>query len=239
MEERKHIAIENPENVCFNCLRETDVHKFHIEALGYGSSFDNFSTRMNLCDDCLKLTNPEWWELEIVDIDNDFGGSYKYEDEILKFAKQMPVEGQELFYARYAYGACAHSSGGQDWIDYKLGILPHEKCKEYGWYSPQEIQAYKDRFPNCKHVVIKVYGDGSKGSWCPRGAHGDGDGNCGLNISDECYLCDKFIERDGEIKVVDVQEEFYKRETQRLKEMIAYAEERLAKIKNKTLSEYD
>ena len=80
----KHIAIENPENVCFNCLKETKIHKIHIPALGYGSSFDNFSTRINLCDECMKLTNSEWWKLEIVNDDkNHIWNLIKHEEEIL------------------------------------------------------------------------------------------------------------------------------------------------------------
>lgn len=236
----KHIAIENPENVCFNCLKETKVHKIHIPALGYGSSFDNFSTRIQLCDDCCSVTNPDWWKLNVIKGKTDLEGEhYEYEDEILNFVNQMPLAGQELFYNRCATGADADNMEAQDWIDYRLGILPHEKCKEYGLYSPQEIQAYEERFPKCKHVKIKVYGDGSKSSKCFRSAFGDGNGNCGLNMSDECYLCDSFEERDGELQVIDVLEEFYKRETKRLQDMIRYAEKRLEKIKNKTLLEYE
>ena len=145
----------------------------------------------------------------------------------------------KVFYARYGHGACATYMSGQDWIDYELDILPHEKCKEYGYYSPQEKQAYRDRFPNCKHVKIKVMVMDQKSSECFRSAFGDGNGNCGLNISDKCYLCDSFEERDGELQVIDVLEEFYKRETKRLQDMIRYAEKRLEKIKNKTLLEYE
>ncbi len=232
---REHTAIANPENVCFKCLKETKVIKLHISALGYGSSFDNFSTRINLCEDCIAQTNSEWWNFEIKD--DEWGGSYKYEKEILNFISSLPIEGKELFYGTYANGACAGYMSGQDWIDYELGILPHEKCKEYGYYSPQEIQAYKDRFPNCKHVKIKVYSDESKGSKCFKSAFGDENGNCGLNIYNDCYMCDCFEERDGELKIIDVKEEFYKRETERLQNMIAYAKGRLKQIKDKTLTE--
>lgn len=232
---KKHIAIQNPENVCFNCLQEGEVSKIHIPELGYGSSFDGWSTKIHLCENCLKQTNPEWWKLEIIyDGEHNYIESYKYEDEILEFVSQMPVEGKELFWNRYSTDDYLMKS--QDWIDYDLDILSHEKCKEYGIYSPQEKQAYKDRFPNCKNVQIKVYGDGSKGSNCFKNAFGDDNGNCGLNISSKCYLCEHYEERDGKIKVVDVLEEYYKREIKRLLNMIDYANNRLEKIKNKTLS---
>jgi hypothetical protein len=102
-------------------------------------------------------------------------------------------------------------------------------------YSPQEKKAYKDRFPNCKHVEIKIYSDGSKGSKCYMGARGNGEGNCGSNMYDDCYLCDRYEERTGEIKIIDELSEYYKREEERLNDMIAYAMKRLEKIKNKTL----
>ena len=119
-------AIQNPENVCFNCLKETIVHKINIPALGWGSQFDNFSTKIQLCDDCYKLTNPEWWKLNKIKGKTDLDGEcYEYEDEILDFVEQMPLAGQELFFNRYATGEFASfHMNAQDWIDNQLGILP-------------------------------------------------------------------------------------------------------------------
>ena len=34
----------------------------------------------------------------------------------------------------------------QDWIDYQLDELSHEKCKKYGYCSPKDIEAYKTKF---------------------------------------------------------------------------------------------
>ena len=237
-------AITNIGNTCCNCLKEIKVNHIHIGALGWGSSFDNFSTQLDLCDECLAKTNSDWWKFKVCGNFDEHGNYdihgewYEYEDDILKYVRQMPLAGQELFKNHYAYGACAnYSMEAQDRIDYELDILPHEKCKEYGYYSPQEINAYKDRFPNCKHVKINVYSDGSKGSKCFKSAFGDGEGKCDLNISDECYMCDSFEERDGEIIIVDMLKDFYKRETERLNDMITYATKRLEMIKNKTLTE--
>jgi len=126
-------AIQNPENVCFNCLKETTVNKINIPALGWGSQFDNFSTRIHLCDDCYKLTNSNWWKLKTIKGKNNLSGVwYEYEDEILNFVEQMPLPGQELFYNRYASGEFANfHMEAQDWIDDQLGILPIEKKQEY------------------------------------------------------------------------------------------------------------
>ena len=114
-------AIQNPENICFNCLKETIVYKINIPALGWGSQFDNFSTRIHLCDDCYKLTNSNWWKLKTIKgKDNLSGIWYEYEDEILNFVEQMPLPGQELFYNRYATGEFASfHMEAQDWIDYQ------------------------------------------------------------------------------------------------------------------------
>lgn len=126
-------AIQNPENVCFNCLKETTVHKINIPALGWGSQFDNFSTRIHLCDNCYKSTNPDWWKLKIIKGETDRDDAYyEYENEILNFVEQMPLPGQELFYNRYATGEFASfHMEAQDWIDDQLGILSYKIKKEY------------------------------------------------------------------------------------------------------------
>jgi len=201
----EHQTIQNPENVCFNCLQEkeeTELNKIHIPTMGYGSSFDNFSTCLNLCPDCIKLTNPEWWKLEKINNEEEYGSYYKYEKEIFEFVNQMPIEGQELFYARYSYGACADYMSGQDWIDYELGILPHEKCKEYSCYSPQEINAYHERFSICQHPVNRIFNNESKGCYCPFGASGKYEQECDVNNSNECYKCQYFTERTTPIREI-------------------------------------
>ncbi len=203
-------AIQNPENICFNCLKETAIHKISIPALGWGSQFDNFSTRIQLCDDCYSVTNPDWWKLNVIKGKTDLESEhYEYEDEILNFVNQMPLAGQELFWNRFASGAfVSYYMEAQDWIDYKLNILPHEKCKEYGLYSPQEIQAYKERFPICQHPVNIIYEDGFKSCWCPFGAYGEYGQKVGLNICDECYECEYFEKRNTLIK--DISDKDYK-----------------------------
>jgi len=200
---QEHKAIENPEDICFNCLKETNVSKIKIYSMGYGSGFDGWSTRINLCTDCMKLTNNKWWELREKQCDwdkeNNHGFSeYEFEEEIFDFVRNMPIEGRELFNNRYSTDN--YQMEPQDWIDYELDILPHDRCKEYGMYSPQEIEAYNDRFPTCQHVANRIWNDGSKGSWCPFGASGDFNQICSINMSDECYLCKYFIERTTPIK---------------------------------------
>ena len=161
-----HIAIENPDSTCFNCLQKhPQIHEILIPTLNHSSKFTNFSSKLHLCDNCLSLTNPEWWKLEIIKTYSEYNMMqlhYKYEKEILDFINQMPLSGQELFYARFGSGVRSDLMRGQDWIDYALDKLPHEKCKEYGYYSPQEIQAYKERFPICEHPVNRICNEESK-----------------------------------------------------------------------------
>lgn len=207
----EHKAIENPENVCFNCLKETEetnLNKIYFPEMGYGGGFDGWSTRINLCEDCMKLTNSDWWKLKEKPLKesgvwSDFY-EYEYEDEIFKFVNQMPLLGQELFWNRYSTDNYQMES--QDWIDYELKILPHEKCKEYGCYSHQEIEAYETRFPICQHPANRIWKDGSKGCWCPFGASGEYGQKCGLNISDKCYQCKYFTERTTPIKDINAKD---------------------------------
>lgn len=237
MSNKENIAIKDLGKTCCKCLKETEVKKIFIPALGYDSSFDNFSTQIDLCENCFKETNSEWWKLEIEN--GSYGGHYKYEEDIFNFVKGLPLSGQELFFGRYANGACSGYMTGQDWIDYELGILSHEKCKEYGYYSPQEIFAYENRFPTCKEVFLKIYEDGSKGTYCKKGAHGNEDGSCCSNISSECYDCTLYGIRESDIEELDVKKEFYENERKILEEMIRFAQSRLklleqGKLKNES-----
>lgn len=242
-----NLAVVNPDVTCFKCLKGFDkVKHIMIHALGWGSGFDNFSTQINLCHDCYETTDPKWWELKVCgNFDengnyDEHGEWYEFEGEIFKYVNSLPIAGQELFYSRYSYGACAHHMEPQDWIDYNLDILPHEKCKEYGRYSPQERTAYRDRFPTCGKVFRKTYSDGSSCCKCNFGAHGTTDGECDkYNISKECYMCKQYIPRLEAIKVVNEVDEFIKNETERLEEMLKYATDRLEAIKKSPKEYFD
>lgn len=200
---KENIAISNPDKTCMKCLCEKEkINQIHIGALGYMSGFDNMRTQVNLCNDCIKETNKEWWKLRRKKT-NDSGHAfdvYEYEDEIFKFIKSLSLAGQELFWNHYSYGACAdYDMVAQDWIDFELGILPHEKCKEYGFYSPLDKQSYSERFTTCQYPANRVWSDSSKGSWCPFGANGDYGQKVGLNISDKCTNCKHYKKRNTPI----------------------------------------
>ena len=215
--ENKPLAIQNPENTCFKCLQDKQVHKICIPSLGNGSYFDNFSSRVYLCDTCLRQhTNLEWWKLETIENKEDwYEIYYKYEKEILEFINTLPIQGQELFHTRFAHGDKSYMEG-QDWIDYELGILPHEECDKYGYYSPQEKDAYHKQYPICDKVKIVVYEDGSKGSRCPFGTSGNKDGTSeGHQTQSGCYKCKLFVERNGEIEIMNIEDyEIYELENE-------------------------
>jgi len=226
-----HITINDPESTCFNCLKEyQQLHTIHIPALNHNSKFENFSSRLYLCPICYNLTNPIWWNLEIIKSyteHNMMQLNYKYESEILDFIDQMPLAGQELFYARFGKGLNCGSMKGQDWIDYGLGKLSNKKCKEYGYFSFEERKAYYERFHVCDKVRIVVYEDDEnskddnnnhKESRCPFGAFGNEDGTSeGYKPHHQCYECKVFEVRDSksEIEVMNKEDfEIYELENE-------------------------
>lgn len=216
MEEVKRIkAIHNTDCLCWKCLKEHNKDKIHIikiGSLGYNSCFDNFSTQIQLCDDCYN-ENPEWWKLKTVEVKGfeQFGVAYEYDKEIGEYLSNLPLESQELVWNEYAYGACAGwSMNAQDWIDYHLGILSHKKCKKYGLYSPQEEQSYKERFPTCQYPVEVIYNDGSNGCHCPFGAMGrckNGEVTAKDSVEGECYQCGHYKKRIGNVISISINDE--------------------------------
>lgn len=192
---KKVKAIKNFENLCFKCLQKKPINTYSLYRSEYGSSFDNYYTYLQICDDCKPEEIDKWFNEESETID-EYCADYKYEKNIIEFIETIPLEGQELFWNRCAYGASAHNMGNQDWIDWKLGIMLDEKYKEYSMYSPSEIKAYKEKFPICQHPVNIIYGENSKGCRCPFGGFGEYGQECDEgNIWDACYKCKHFIER--------------------------------------------
>jgi hypothetical protein len=216
------------------CLKNKATHTYSIYGRGWGSDFDGFDTHFQLCDDCHK-EEYNVWANETNEWCDEYSSEeyYTHEGDIENLIKSFPLEGQELFCNTFASGSSTHGVMlSQDWIDYKLGELSHEKCKEYGLYSPEEISAYNERFPNCSCVVIREYQDGSKGSCCPKGAFGDTNGNICRNVSDKCYMCDSYKPRSGDIKIVNDVQAFYENEKSRLIEILQDVSTRLKELED-------
>lgn len=221
----KGIVALTDHSVCMKCLSKKATHTYTICGRGYGSIFDRINTKLQLCDDCHKDEYETWFNEDCTY--NDYWEDYTYEDNISELINSLPLEAQELFDNTFSSGLDSDFMNAQDWIDYKLGELPHDKCKEYGVYSPQEIKAYHDRFPTCNHVFLKTYSDGSSSCRCNYGAYGNKDGTCDINAYDECYQCTKYTPRVDKMKEINEIDEFVKSETSRLKDMLEYATTRL------------
>lgn len=207
----KHIAKKNTEHLCYKCLKEKEnTRKINIYPLGYDSFFDNWGTSIQLCADCLKDTNSQWWEFQKICTDFDYGFyQYQYEKEIQKYLYELPIEGQELVFNHNAYGSFAdYPMEAQDWIDYKLGILSHEKCLYYGLISPTMTEQFKEKFPTCQYPINVKYEDHII-SKCPFGSSGEKDAtiisstHCG-----NCWNCKNYKKRITPIKTINNDEEY-------------------------------
>lgn len=218
------------QDMCMCCLKEKATHDYHIYNRGYGSEFDDVCTYWQCCDKCHKDEYDLWANEYCVNEDEDYYETYQYEEDILNLIHSLPLESQELFFNRFSNDSFMDA---QDWIDYKLDELPHEKCKEYHLYSPQEKTAYKERFPNCDKVYKKVWSDGSSGCHCLNGASGKADGTCDeYNISHHCYMCTLYKPRENKMKIINEIDEYYENEKSRLENMLKYATERLKELEN-------
>ncbi len=249
------VAIRDTKNLCFKCLQRKDnIRNIHIGVSGYGSAFDNMGTSLQLCEKCYAESTKDnpIWNMERVYglmhfneytpkssipkycfVEENIDKRYLYDYEMSEYLQNLPLEGREIVYNRNAYGACADfNMTPQDYIDFELDELPHKKCKQYGFYSPQEKAAYKERFPNCNCVVINKFKDGSQASSCPYGARGNEKGDVDLNIWDECYMCTHYQPRKGDIQVVNKVKEYYRHEKDRLIYMLQFASTRLRELED-------
>lgn len=223
MEEIKQAkAIHNTKCLCWKCLKEkSDIHIIRIPDCGYGSTFDNFTTQIQLCEECFcesQKDKPIWCMDKVYGTMSDeyihkkdsvefieqlIDKRYKYDKEMTEYFHKLPLESQELVYNTFGKGAsAAFHMQPQDWIDFELGILPYEVCAEYGLYSPDEERAYKEKFPNCQYPIEIDYGS-SVGCRCPFGAFGNSkDGVVSAdnnNLQSECYECNYYKERTAPI----------------------------------------
>lgn len=207
------LAIKDHKGLCWKCLQnKPQIHNIKISSMGYGSGFDGWSTEIHLCEECYKESikdNPELWSMEERhDLYGEgYGEDYKYEDEMFEYIKALPLQGKQFVYNEFPYGwNASNTMNPQDWIDYALDILPHEECKKYMLYSPDEKKAYRERFTTCQFPVNRIYSDGSKGCWCPFNANGSYGQEVGLNISDKCYQCQYYTKRTTPIKDISNEE---------------------------------
>lgn len=203
-------SISYSDDLCFKCLQKydkTDITTVYLLDCGYGSKFDGFNSKMQLCSKCYEECKDLWKMNSITDEKGNDLKRYESEEDIIKYINELPIEGQELFLNRMAWGTFISSMGAQDWIDYKLGELPYEKCKEYGLISYEELSDYKEKFPKCKYPINITNDDGSQICHCPRGSYG----KYGQEVDDtlyiNCYNCPIYTERTEDDTILDLSSE--------------------------------
>ena len=223
MNSKNILPIKN-ECTCMKCLKEfkdKDLIDIEIPELGYGSDFDGINTKLILCKDCFEKSNPQIWNLKVKqqwasefpdyqNIENDFVicQEYEHEKEMLEYIEDLPLQSKELVWNTFSSGWLSdYKLNSQDWIDFELDELPHEKCKEYGLISPEEIKAYKTRFPSCEWVYNQIYSDNSHCSKCPYHAFGKFGQIPNVQVSQECYGCQLYKPRETELKTINEKEE--------------------------------
>jgi hypothetical protein len=129
MNSKNIVALED-KTLCMVCLKEKATHKYKISCRGYGSLFDEDNTYWQCCDKCHRDEYDIWAnEQPKIEDEEYYYEEYKYEDKILDFIHNLPLQSQELFFN--SFSSDGYNIDAQDWIDYKLDELPHEKCKEY------------------------------------------------------------------------------------------------------------
>ena len=150
-------AIENHENLCWKCLEsKNNIHKIVIPEMGYGSRFDGESTEIHLCEECYQESikkNKELWSME--EEDCEFS-EYKHEKAMLDYIKEMPIQGKQFVWSEF--NSSNWKLDSQDWIDHELEILSHEKCEEYGIWSPEKTKCRGSRrLENLFKCCMKIF----------------------------------------------------------------------------------
>jgi len=201
----KVLAISNHEGLCWKCLQsfnKSEIINITIPELGYGSIFDGEGTKLQLCKTCYEESikdNPHLWDMKIKETKEEdlTTVEYMYEKEMYEYLESLPIQSRQFVWNEFVEGTYAKPlfMSPQDWIDYQLGILPHDKCKKYGVFSFDEIKAYDEKFSTCQYPINIIYDDGTIGCQCPFGAYGGYNQETDRYISTECYECSKYTKR--------------------------------------------
>ena len=202
-------SVNCSENICLKCLKEydvSDITTIYFLEQGYGSKFDGFNSKIQLCPKCYDESKDILNTNVVIDEENNLK-HYEFEEDIINYINNLPIEGKELFFNRMSWGSTTFSMKPQDWIDYNLKELPHEKCKEYGLISNDERLAYEEKFPKCKYPVNITFSDESKTCCCPMGSYGKYGQEVDYTLYMNCYNCDKYKERSNEDILLDLKDE--------------------------------
>ena len=76
--ENKIKPVKYTKHLCFKCLKEhKHINNYSIYGRGYGSSFDNENTILQLCDECDNKDLNDWFNEEPTY--GEYWEDYKYE----------------------------------------------------------------------------------------------------------------------------------------------------------------
>lgn len=125
--------IKHTEKLCLKCLKEhEDINSYILYMRGYGSKYDSFASKLQLCDECSKESHDDLilWFNEQPTYEDKYIETYKYEDNISSFIESLPIQGREIFENHIAHDYDRMES--QDWIDIELGIASNDVLDKYG-----------------------------------------------------------------------------------------------------------
>lgn len=199
---RKIKAIPYSRKICFKCLKESEnIHEVEFGSLGYYSHFNNYSTILQLCEDCFASAPESVKEPDVLyDDENEERDVYKGEDEIISYFDHLPPEGQQFVRNECANNTARIKMEPQDWLDYYINKdLPYDKAHKYYKYALEEIDSYKDRFPTCEWPVEIAFKDASINCVCPFGASGKEGQKEKENVSAQCYQCPYYKKRESSL----------------------------------------
>lgn len=195
----KNIKATNDTSLCMKCLKKKATNFYNIYGRGYGSDYDMEDMTFQCCDECDDSEYKKWFEEKSTT--DGYEESYQYEENITNLINNLPLEGQELFWNRLNNNGFHMEP--QDWIDYELKELPHEKCREYHILSPKDEELYNSRFPSCENVINVIWPDSSKGSRCPFGVCGAYGQKANTYVnSTHCTDCEYYKQRTTPLKEI-------------------------------------
>lgn len=163
---KRPIPEEKVDEVCVKCLHEYDADDLidiHIKDLGYGSNFDGSNFHIRLCPMCYlksQENNKDIWKLKIVE--NKYKEkSYEYENEIMKYINDLPVEGKELALNRFANGYDDYYEDPQFFIDEETGVcvikdrkLKYSRPNKY--YRTERIRRTKNKIKERENKIREM-----------------------------------------------------------------------------------
>lgn len=141
-------AIKNTSKLCWKCLKEHDeINNITINPLGYGSIFDGWGTRIQLCKSCYENSDPRIWTGETL-VRRDVS-EYKHDQEMWSYVQSLPIVSQQ--FVENEFSDTLHKMKPQDWINNAMRNL-HQDNEALSANEKNQLNLYEIRF---KHYSQK------------------------------------------------------------------------------------